>query len=80
MKIEKSIASKEEMRKANVAVPYSGTEKEKQLLMSILRSKGITDQNEAKLIHEHLIESKTLNDTSSIVMFITNNYKELKNG
>lgn len=75
MKIEKSIASKEEMKRVHKAEPYTGTDKEKMMLMSILRSQGITDNELAKDVHEKLIESNTLNDNSSLVMFV-NKYKK----
>lgn len=79
MKIEKGIASKEEMKRVHKAEQYTGTTQEKQQLMSILRSQGITDKDLAKNIHDTLIESKTLNDSSSLIMFINKFKKENAN-
>ena len=71
MQIEKSIASKEEMKRvAHKSEPYSGTTQEKQMLMSILRSNNIKDSDLAKKIHEELIATQTNNDNASIVMFV----------
>lgn len=81
MKIEKGIASKEEMKRTqHKADPYTGTVKEKQTLISLLRSQGVTCKDRAKDIHEKLLESKVLNDSASLIMFINKYNEELDNG
>ena len=81
MKIEKGIASNEEMKRThNKPEPYTGTDKEKLILMSILRSQAITDSDIARDIHEKLIETQVLNDTASLIKFLNNYKKEYLNG
>ena len=71
MKIEKGIASKEEMRKAaNKPKEYTGDKQEQQRLSSILRSIGINNSDLAKKIHNGLIENKIMNDALSITKFV----------
>lgn len=70
MQIDKGIASKEEMKKANTPKGYTGTKEEQQRLFSILRSMGINEDELATKIHRSLIENKIFNDTLSLTRFV----------
>lgn len=73
MSIDKGIASQEEMKRASATKPkvYSGKDDERRKLFSILRSKGINDNEMAKNIHEALMAQNILNDDLSLTRFIT---------
>lgn len=68
MRIDKSIASKEEMSRVTKAV-YEGSNNDKGLLKSVLRSLNV-DNSMAKEIHEQLIKQRIGSNSTDMLRFI----------